>query len=153
MSEGQRVAAPVGSSAARENKEIIMLQMNIYEEFAHWLDDILENNDMPEETKAFCFNLYEESEEDHIYAVQLVAACEFDPDDKEGEWACEEVWSCEENIFTVDTSDEDDTGREHAQELIKEMAEEYISNGRYKDILSGGRGAAIGFVDGNLEII
>lgn len=59
-----------------------MLQMNIYEEFSHWLDDILENNDMPEETKAFCFNLYEESDEDHIYGAQLIAAGEYDPEDK-----------------------------------------------------------------------
>ena len=130
-----------------------MIQLPIYEEFAHWLDDILENNDMPAETKAFCFNLYEESEEDHIFAVQLIAACRFDPDDKEGEWACEEVWSCEENIFTVDTSDEDDTGRDFAQELIKEMAEEYLGNGRYKNILTEVGGIAIGFVDGDLEII
>ncbi|WP_303789268.1 hypothetical protein [Ruminococcus flavefaciens] len=130
-----------------------MLQMNIYEEFSHWLDDILENNDMPEETKAFCFNLYEESDEDHIYGAQLIAAGEYDPEDKEGEWACDEVWSCEENIFTVETSDEDDTGWAHAQELIKEMVEEYLKNGKYADILSSAEAVAIGFVDGDLEII
>lgn len=130
-----------------------MLQMNIYEEFVHWLDDILENNDMPEETKAFCFNLYEESDEDHIYGAQLIAAGEYDPEDKEGEWACDEVWSCEENIFTVETSDEDDTGWAHAQELIKEMVEEYLKNGKYADILSSAEAVAIGFVDGDLEII
>ena len=130
-----------------------MLQMNIYEEFAHWLDDLLENNDMPEETKAFCFNLYEESDEDHIYGAQLIAAGEFDPDDKEGEWACEEVWSCGENIFTVDTSDEEDTGWNHALELFKEMAEEYMKNGKYSDIFKGYKGVAIGFVDGDLEMI
>ena len=130
-----------------------MLQMNIYEEFARWLDDILENNDMPAETKAFCFNLYEESDEDHIYGVQLIAAGEFDPEDKEGEWACDEVWSCEENIFTVDTSDEEDTGWAHAQELIKEMIEEYLKNGKYAGILNESKAVAIGFVDGDLEII
>jgi len=130
-----------------------MLQMNIYEEFAHWLDDILENNDMPEETKAFCFNLYEESDEDHIYGAQLIAAGEYDPEDKEGEWACDEVWSCEENIFTVETSDEDDTGWAHAQELIKEMVEEYLKNGKYADILSSAEAVAIGFVDGDIDII
>lgn len=130
-----------------------MLQMNIYEEFAHWLDDILENNDMPAETKAFCFNLYEESEEDHIYGVQIIAAGEFDPEDKEGEWACDEVWSCEENIFTVDTSDEEDTGWANAQKLIKEMAEEYLRNGKYAGVLNDAQGVAIGFVDGDLEVI
>lgn len=127
--------------------------MNIYEEFAHWLDDLLENNDMPESTQAYCFNLYEESDEDHIYGVQLVAAWEFDPEDKEGEWACEEVWSSGENIFTVDTSDEEDTGWSHAQELFKEMAEEYLANGKYADVIKGAKGVAIGFVDGDLEII
>lgn len=130
-----------------------MIQLPIYEEFAHWLDDILENNDMPEETKAFCFNLYEESDEDHIYGAQLIAAGEYDPEDKEGEWACDEVWSCEENIFTVETSDEDDTGWAHAQDLIKEMVEEYLKNGKYADILSSAEAVAIGFVDGDLEII
>ena len=130
-----------------------MLQMNIYEEFAHWLDDILENNEMPAETKAFCFNLYEESDEEHIYGVQLIAAGEFDPEDKEGEWACDEVWSCEENIFTVDTSDEEDTGWAHAQELIKEMVEEYLKNGSFAAVLSGTEAVAIGFVDGDLELI
>ena len=130
-----------------------MLQMNIYEEFVHWLDDILENNEMPAETKAFCFNLYEESDEDHIYGVQLVAAGEYDPEDKEGEWACDEVWSCEENIFTVETSDEEDTGWAHAQELIKEMIEEYLKNGKYAGILNGSNAVAVGFVDGDLEVI
>ena len=110
-----------------------MLQMNIYEEFAHWLDALLENNDMPDSTKAFCFNLYVESEDDHVYGIQLIAAGEFDPADESGEWACDEVWSSEEDIFTVDTSDEDDTGSEHAQELFREMVSEYLENGKYCD--------------------
>ena len=130
-----------------------MIQLTIYEEFAHWLDDLLENNEMPESTKAFCFNLYEESDEDHIYGIQLVAAGEFDPDDKEGDWACEEVWSSGENIFTVDTSDEEDTGWHHAQELFREMVEEYLGNGKYADTIRNAGGTAIGFVDGELDII
>ena len=80
-----------------------MIQLPIYEEFAHWLDELFENNDMPEDTKAFCINLYEESAEEHIFGVQLIASGSFDPDAKDGEWACEEVWSCEEDIFTVET--------------------------------------------------
>ena len=130
-----------------------MLQLPIYEEFAHWLDDLLENNTMPDETKAFCFNLYEESDEEHIYSAQLIATGEFDPDDKDGDWACEEVWSSEENIFVVDTSDEEDTGWNHALELFREMAEEYMKNGKYSGILKGYKGVAIGFVDGELELL
>jgi len=130
-----------------------MIQLLIYEEFARWLDNLLENNDMPEETKGFSFNLYEESDEEHIYAVQLIASGEFDPGDENGDWACEEVWSSEEDIFTVDTSDEEDTGWKHAQELISEMIREYLTNGRYSRILSAAQGVALGFVDGGLEYI
>ena len=128
-----------------------MIQLPIYEEFARWLDGLLESTDMPPETRAFCFNLYEESDEDHIYAVQLIAAERFDENDPD--WACDEVWSSEEDIFTVDTSDENDTGWKHAQELITEMAEEYLRNGKYADVIKGAKGIAMGFVDGDLEII
>ena len=130
-----------------------MLQMNIYEEFSSWLDSLLENNDMPESTKAFCFNLYEESDEDHLYAVQLIAAGSFDASDEEGDWACDEVWSCEEDVFTVDTSDEDDTGWKHAQELFCEMIEEYLASGKYGHILKDSKGIAAGFVDGELTVL
>ena len=59
--------------------------MDIYSEFVNWLDNILENNDMPDETVSFCFNLYEESVEDSVYAVQLVACEAFDENDPD--WA------------------------------------------------------------------
>ena len=130
-----------------------MLQMNIYEEFTAWLDDILENNDMPESTEAFCFNLYEESAEEHIYSIQLVAAAAFDSEDGEGDWACDEAWSSDENVFTVDISDEDQKDREHVHELFAEMVKEYAENGRYGSILSSAKGMALGFVDGDLDII
>lgn len=130
-----------------------MIQMNIYEEFAHWLDDLLENNDMPENTAAFNFNLYEESAEENLYSIQLVAAGGFDPDDSEGNWACDEIWSCGEDIFTVDISDEDSTEKDHALELFREMCEEYLENGKYKDILLSSQGIGVGFVDGDIDLI
>lgn len=130
-----------------------MIQIEIYEEFSRWLDCLLENNDMPENTAAFCFNLYEESDEEHLYAVQLVAAGEFDPHDVNGDWACEEVWSSGEDVFTVDTSDEEDMGWKHAQELFCEMIGEYLSSGGYASVLRAAKGVAAGFVDGELRII
>lgn len=130
-----------------------MIQTEIYEEFSRWLDALLENNDMPDSTAAFCFNLYEESDEEHLYAVQLVAAGEFDSGDANGDWACEEVWSSGEDIFTVDTSDEDDTGWKRAQELFCEMIREYLSEGVYAGILRAAKGVAAGFVDGELKLI
>jgi len=128
-----------------------MIQIEIYEEFSNWLDNLLENNDMPENTAAFNFNLYEESVEDHIYGVQLIAAERFDSEDPD--WPCDEVWSSEEDIFCVDTSDEEDTGWKYALELIKEMCEKYLKSGNYKNILLGTNGVGIGFIDGDIDII
>ena len=119
----------------------------IYTEFENWLDSLFENNDMPDETLAFCFNLYEESSEDSVYSVQLVACDKFDKDDSD--WACEECWSSEEDIFYIELSDEQDKDWKSAQELIKSWVQEYMKT---CDTLSA-KPVAIGFIDGDLELI
>jgi hypothetical protein rflaF_18846 len=128
-----------------------MIQMEIYEEFALWLDDLLENNDMPEKTAAFCFNLYEESDEDCIYAIQLIAADRFDEEDND--WPCDEIWSSEEDIFCIDISDEEEKDWKGAQERFKEMAVHYLEVGKYRNVLIQAKAVGMGFVDGELEII
>ena len=127
-----------------------MIQVEIYEAFVNWLDNILENNDMPNETVSFCFNLYEESTEDSVYAVQLVACEIFDENNPD--WACEECWSSEEDIFCVELSDEAEKDWKAAQKLITSWVEEYLGNGKYADILTS-KPVGIGFVDGDVEII
>lgn len=124
--------------------------MDIYNEFAGWLDNLLENNEMPERTAAYCFNLYEESVEDSVYGVQLVACDKFDPDDPD--WACEECWSSEEDIFCVELSDEDEKDWKAALNLITGWVKEYLGNGRYSNILTI-KPVGIGFVDGDLELV
>lgn len=124
--------------------------MNNYEEiyngFAEWLDTLLENNDMPAETKAFNFNIYEE--EDEVFSVQLIASDSFSPADDE--WACCEIWSSEEELFFVSLSDENDKSRETFQKLVSDMILEYI--GTSGEVL-GSVPVGIGFVDGDLNII
>lgn len=127
-----------------------MIQVEIYDAFANWLDNLLENNDMPDETLAYCFNLYEESVEDSVYGVQLVACEAFDAADPD--WACEECWSSEEDIFCVELSDEEDKDWKAAQNLIKGWAEDYLENGKYSSVI-GSKPVGIGFVDGDLELI
>lgn len=124
--------------------------MDLYIEFEKWIDDILENNEMPEETAAYCFNLYEESIEDSVYGVQLIAADTFDAED--GDWACEECWSSEENIFCVELSDEENKDWKAALELISGWAKEYLAHGKNADILTS-KPVGIGFVDGDLELL
>lgn len=127
-----------------------MINTEVYEHFAAWLDALLENNEMPENTKAFNFNLYEESIEDSVYAVQLVACDTFNENDSD--WACEECWSSEEDIFCVELSDEEEKDWKAALSVIKGWTEEYLENGKYADILTS-KPIGIGFVDGDLEIL
>ena len=131
-----------------------MLQPEIYESLCSWIDGLLENAEIPENAAAFCFNLYEESEDssEHLFGVQLIAAGAFDENDG-GDWACDEIWTSGEDIFLVDISDEPDTSPENAQRLISEMLREYLDNGKYRSILLSSAAAAAGFVEGELEIL
>lgn len=122
----------------------------IYTAFSEWLDGILKNSEMPAETKAYCFNLYEESVEDSVYGVQLIAADEFDEDD--WDWACSEVWSSGEDIFCVELSDEKEKDWKAAESLIKGWTGEYLNSGKYGGILRE-KPVGIGFVDGDLSLI
>lgn len=123
----------------------------IYIKFENWLDNLLENNDMPADTKAFNFNLYEESEGEYVYGVQIIASDRFDPDDDN--WACYEVWSSEEDIFCVSAADEDDKSWQAFQKFISGIVVDYLENGKYKNILLNSKGIGIGFVDGEIDII
>lgn len=124
----------------------------IYSEFADWLDNLLENNDMPENTQAFNFNLYEEEEGEYVYGVQIIASDRFDADD-DGDWACYEIWSSEEDIFCVSAADEDDKGWQAFLKFMTEIVCDYLENGKHKDILFNSKGIGIGFVDGEIDII
>ncbi|MCD7890374.1 MAG: hypothetical protein LUG26_00935 [Ruminococcus sp.] len=124
--------------------------MEIYLEFAKWLDNLLGNNDMPENTAAFCFNLYDE--EDETYGVQIIASCEFDENDG-GDWACSEVWTSGEDVFFIDHSDEENADRECGHEFIGGLVGNYLERGTYRHILLDSEAVGIGFVDGELEIM
>ena len=130
--------------------------MEIYLEFAKWLDELLEQNTMPKAAKAYCFNIYEEEDENGAasgeYGVQLIASDESDENDG-GDWACSEIWSSEENIFYIDHSDEKDADYSRGQQFVGGLIKDYLESGSHKDILLGSKAVAAGFVDGELEII
>ena len=130
-----------------------MTKDEVYEPFAEWLDALLENNDMPENTAAFNFNIYDEGDEGDVFSVQLIASDRFDPDDEEGEWACYNVWSSEEDLFLLDFSDEDDRSIRFAQKIFTGLVRDYLESGKFRDILLGSQGIGIGDVEGDLDII
>ncbi|MGN0580701.1 MAG: hypothetical protein ACI4JE_07485 [Ruminococcus sp.] len=125
--------------------------MEIYNEFAKWLDRLLTDNKMPESTAAFNFNLYEEAEGEKLYSVQLIAADEFDEDDED--WACSEGWTSEEDLFFIDFSDEADGDWKRCLDVVCELIKEYLSNGGNAQILLDAQAVGAGFVDGEIEII
>ncbi len=122
--------------------------MEIYIEFEKWLSKLLEN-DMPDNTAAYNFNIYEE--EDETYGVQLIASDEFSEDDDD--WACSEIWSSEEEIFYIDHSDEKDADRERGLEFISQLISDYLEKGEKADKLKAVKAVGAGFVDGELKIL
>lgn len=128
--------------------------MEIYLEFAKWLDGIFENNHMPKAVKAYCFNIYEEEDENGAasgeYGVQLIASDEFDENDG-GDWACSEIWSSEENIFYIDHSDEKNADYSRGQQFVGGLVKDYLESGKCKDIFLSSRAVAAGFVTAILK--
>lgn len=55
----------------------------MYNEIEEWINSVLEQ-DIPPETAAFCFNLYED--EGNTWSMELVGTQQFDLDDSD--WAC-----------------------------------------------------------------
>ena len=116
------------------------------EQFFEWLDRILRDQPLPEETVAANFNLYE-WEKENTYAIQLIGADEFDPEDED--WACEEVYSSEANLFVFT----DEKGWKHALKAGVSLVNAYLAEGAYAQTLKALTAVAVGFVDGNLEIV
>ena len=133
------------------NDEIYIVP-EIYDTFAAWLDRLLEDNEMPENTVAFNFNLYDEADPD-VYAIQLAATERFDPDDKDGDWACFMAWYSEDDLYCLDFSDDKDKGFEYVQGIFAAFVKNYLEVEKHRDILLASRGIGIGHVDGDLEIL
>ena len=135
------------SLIAKDIRELVevMDKMKYVEEFKAWVEKYLV--DLPEDTVAINFNLYEREE---VYSVQLIATDEFDEEDED--WACEEVFSTEDDLFVI-LMVEDIEDWEDALVYIKGLIEEYLKVSSYKSILKNLQGIGVGFVDGNVELL
>ena len=100
--------------------------------------------EIPDNTIAINFNLYEEHEHD-TWSVQIIGSDKFDEED----WACNETFSSEENIYIW----VENGGWEKALETAMNNLKVYLDNGKYSSLLLRYNGIGIGFVDGDIEII
>ena len=120
--------------------------MEMYNKISKWIDAVFVA-DIPAEVVAFCFNLYEES--DNVWSMELVGAGRFDPDDQD--WACEEItdFDTRKNMFNWQA----DCEWNEALETMVAMLKQYLQKGKCADVLKSKSGVGAGFVDGDIEIL
>ncbi|MBR0342770.1 MAG: hypothetical protein IJH64_11100 [Oscillospiraceae bacterium] len=118
----------------------------MYSEIESWLDNVL-NTEIPDDTKGFIFNLYDDGDDN--WSMEVVATSRFDENDPD--WGCDEI----DDFGTRDEpfSWEEQAGWETIQDKCSEIIAEYLSNGEYSGVLKKAEGVGVGFVDGDLEII
>ncbi len=115
----------------------------MFQDFAKWLDRILAEG-LPE-AAAINFNLYEDH--DNHWSIQLIAAERYDEEDSD--WACEEVFTTGEDLFTWQEACE----WEKVLCTGKELVMQYLNEGQFSELLKSFQAVAVGFVDGDLEIL
>lgn len=120
----------------------------MYNNFRDWLNDILQNNRF-ENVKAFNFNLYEDADENDspFFSVQLIGAPFYNPENDD--WACNELYSSEENLFIIDNCEDWEDCLDIATKLIRE----YLYDEKCSVVLKLAEVVAVGFVDGDLEVV
>ena len=117
------------------------------EKFDLWLDNLLLANPLPDNFMAINFNIYDINDE--TYDIQLIASSIYDENDDD--WACEEIYSSQEDCFFMPKSDI--IVQEIALENTMEMVAEYLEHGKYASILKSGIAICAGFVDGDIDCI
>ena len=112
--------------------------------FIEWVNHLLDEC-MPLNAAALCFNLYEEGK--NKWSVQLIATESFDEEDPD--WACFEVYSSGEDLYTWKQKGE----WEAIQKTSTEWVRKYLTDGKYAKEMKEYAAVAVGFVDGDLTII
>lgn len=117
----------------------------MYEEFSAWLDRIMPDA-LKVEAAALNFNLYDD--EDGNWAIQLIAAASFDPNDEEYSWCCEEAYTSGEDLYTWN----EEANWVDIQQEATDILKEYLENGKYAEDMKKYEAIGIGFVDGDLTL-
>ena len=114
-------------------------------DFSRWLDSQL-NVEIPAEVIAFNINVYESP-----FIVEIVGSNEFDAEDED--WACNEDWV--PRVRSIEVSNEFfGNSWEVAEQNIVKMARSFFRSSYINaSKLKQAKAFAVGFVDGNLNLI
>jgi hypothetical protein len=115
-----------------------------YKDFEKWVDAAL-SVELPANIEAFCFNLYEKG--NNVYAVEIIGSPSFDETDED--WACDEVF----NNRAYPLCWKSDKSWEGVLEEMRGLVWRYLREGKYASLLRSKQAVAIGFVDGDLELL
>jgi len=116
----------------------------LYNTFEKWVNASLPA-ELPAGVEAFCFNLYDDGE--GKWSVELVGAASFDKEN--GDWACDEVFSTREHPLRWESG----KSWQEVQAQVKALLSEYLRKGKHAALLRSRQGLALGFVDGDLELL
>lgn len=118
----------------------------MYEKISAWLDGVFDRS-IPDGVVSVCFNLYEDG--DNNWSLEVVGCSSFDSEDPD--WACDEVTDFE-------TREEPFTWTEEAiwEKVLSDVTKllyQYIQEGKASGYLNSLDGVAVGFTDGDLNIL
>ena len=118
----------------------------MYERLSAWLDEVFSRT-APEGIVSVCFNLYEDG--DDSWSMEVVGCSSFDSNDPD--WACDEVtdFGTRDELFEWT----DDSIWEKVLSDITKLLYQYIEEGSASEYLNSLDGVAVGFADGDLNIL
>jgi hypothetical protein len=118
----------------------------LYLSFAVWLGSAL-GKPMSVDVVAFVFNLYESEE---AFDIQVAGSAFYSETDER--WAANQVFTSGEDLFSLPMQL---VGSEWSDGLLaaKEFVARYLLEGPESDKLNRAQAVAVGFVDGDLEVL
>ena len=123
--------------------------MSFDDSFKTWLKESL-NTEVPESVRAFAFNLYESGSDHSPFGVELIGSPDFDVDDND--WACEEVWVAAPGRLAIPASFSTNSW-ETCLANVKALVLRTLQDKTAGEILKTREGVAVGFVDGDLDLV
>ncbi len=113
----------------------------MYSDFEAWLDAFLDGK-LPIEGAAVNFNIYDD--EDGDWSIQFAVCGSYSEEDDE--WAYDEVFTSEEDIYTWN----EEIDYDEVMSTTYKMISEYLEKGKFSADLKKYQAVTCGFIDGDL---
>jgi hypothetical protein len=124
--------------------------MNFPEEFENWLASAFAV-DVPDTVVAYSFNIFEIDSSDAKYGIELIGASEFDADNMD--WACDEAWVPNPRALSIPLAFANGDWKACLVSAKQLVHRSLGSASRASTKIMTAEAVAIGFVDGDLELI